>query len=278
MFSTLIEANELKAILNNNDLVIVDCRFKLSDPAAGEAAYAQEHIPGAVYAHLDRDLSGEPFTDKGRHPMLSPDAMGALFGRLGIETDSQVVVYDDMRGAIGSRLWWMLRYMGHEAAAVLNGGYPAWEQMGGPTVSSIEQNNLTQYEARLGDVTLVTLDEVAEQTLLVDSRTAPRYRGEVEPLDPVAGHIPGAVNHHFGLNFGDDGRFLPAEQLAQNFSDLFGETAPEDVTFYCGSGVTACTNLLAVAYSGLKQPKLYGGSWSEWCRERPDEVGQSVGE
>ncbi|MEM8858843.1 MAG: sulfurtransferase [Chloroflexota bacterium] len=274
MFSTLIEADELKALLGNDGLVVVDCRFKLSDPAAGEIAYAQEHIPGAVYAHLDRDLSGEPFTDKGRHPMLAPEAMNALFGRLGIAPESQVIIYDDMRGAIASRLWWMLRYMGHESTAVLNGGYPAWEAADSPTAAGHEQNDATQYQGVPGSFTLITIDEVANQDLLIDSRTAPRYRGEVEPLDPVAGHIPGAANHHFGLSFGEDGRFKPAEELAQTFTQLFGEASSEDVTFYCGSGVTACTNLLAVAHAGLNQSKLYGGSWSEWCRERPDQIGK----
>ena len=265
-FSTLIEADELRDLLDRSNLVIVDCRFKLVEPAAGEIAYQENHIPGAVYAHLDRDLSGEPFTDKGRHPMLSPDAMNALFRKLGVQHDSQVVIYDDMRGAIASRLWWMLQYMGHEATAVLNGGWPAWVAIDGPTTAGAEQNPTSQFEGTAGKMSLITIDEVQDQPQLIDSRSAPRYRGEEEPLDPVAGHIPGAINHFFGQNFGADGRFLPKEQLQKNFAELLGENSTADTTFYCGSGVTACANLLALAYSGLGHAKLYGGSWSEWCR------------
>lgn len=268
LFTTLIEAEELAERIGSEDLVIVDCRFKLADPAAGEQAYAAEHIPGAVYAHLDRDLSGEPFTDKGRHPMLSPEAMNALFSRLGIAHTSQVVVYDDMRGAIASRLWWMLQYMGHERTAVLNGGYPTWTAISGPVASGAESNPSTQFEGTPGSMPLVTIDAVPDQTLLIDSRTAPRYRGDEEPLDPIAGHIPGAINHHFGLNFGEDGRFKAPAELQKSLETLFDQTPTEEVTFYCGSGVTACTNLLAVAHAGLGNAKLYGGSWSEWCRER----------
>lgn len=268
-FTTLIEANELISHLNSADLVIIDCRFKLADPTAGEAAYAAEHIPGAVYAHLDRDLSGPPFTDKGRHPMLSPAAMNQLFGRLGIQASSQVVVYDDMRGAIASRLWWMLQYMGHKRSAVLNGGWPAWTAANGPVAAGTESNPSTRYEGTPDHMPLIQIDEVPDQSLLIDSRTAPRYRGEEEPLDPVAGHIPGALNHHFGLNFENDGRFKSPTELHDSFAKLFEGKDSAEVTFYCGSGVTACANLLAVAHSGLPPAKLYGGSWSEWCRERP---------
>lgn len=265
-FSTLIEAGELLERLDQPNLIIVDCRFKLVEPAAGEIAYRENHIPGAVYAHLDRDLSGEPFTDKGRHPMLSPEAMNALFRRLGVQHDSQVVIYDDMRGAIASRLWWMLHYMGHQATAVLNGGWPAWVAVNGPLSSGAEQNEPSNFQGKPDQMELVTIDRVEAQSQLIDSRSAPRYRGEEEPLDPVAGHIPGAINHFFGQNFGDDGRFLPKEQLEKNFSELLGSHAAADTTFYCGSGVTACANLLALAHSGLGHAKLYGGSWSEWCR------------
>ena len=198
--------------------------------------------------------------------MLAQDAMNALFSRLGIEHDSQVVIYDDMRGAIASRLWWMLQYMGHKAAAVLNGGWPAWEAVDGPMASGAQENVPSNFQGKPGNMELITIDEVAAQLQLIDSRSAPRYRGEEEPLDPVAGHIPGAINHFFGRNFGEDGRFLSKEQLEKNFSGLLGSHAAADTTFYCGSGVTACANLLALAHSGLGHAKLYGGSWSEWCR------------
>ncbi len=267
-FKTLIEADELATLIGDPNLVVIDCRFKMADPAAGETTYAAEHIPGAVYAHLDRDLSGKPYTDKGRHPMLSPDAMNALFSRLGVNHDSQVVIYDDMRGAIASRLWWMLQYMGHERTAVLNGGYTAWQAANGPVTTGAESNPSTQFSGTPGAMPLITIDDVPSQSVLVDSRTAPRYRGDEEPLDPIAGHIPGAINHHFGLNFGEDGRFRSPAEMRQTFEALFDQTPTTEATFYCGSGVTACTNLLAVAHAGLGKAKLYGGSWSEWCRER----------
>ncbi|MFT5193467.1 MAG: thiosulfate/3-mercaptopyruvate sulfurtransferase [Cellvibrionaceae bacterium] len=277
LFSTLIEVNELLEQLNQphlaKNLIVIDCRFKMVDPAAGEAAYQEKHIPGAVYAHLDRDLSGKPVTDKGRHPMLSAEAMNALFSRSGIEHHNQVVIYDDMRGAIASRLWWMLQYMGHEATAVLNGAWQAWEAAEAPTATGEESNPPSQFKGTPNSLPLVTLNEVLIQPSLIDSRSAPRYRGEEEPLDPVAGHIPGAENYFFGQNFGEDGRFLSKELLEENFSKLLGTISAADTTFYCGSGVTACTNLLALAHSGLGHAKLYGGSWSEWCRERPGEIG-----
>ena len=268
-FATLIEVDELVSLLNSENLIIEDCRFKSEEPATGERSYAAEHIPGAVYAHLERDLSGPPFTDKGRHPMLSPDAMNALFSRLGIGPDSQVVIYDDMRGAIASRLWWMLQYMGHHKTAVLNGGWSAWEASNGPTASGAVTNPPTRYEGTPDQAKLIQIDAVLDQPLLIDSRTAPRYRGEVEPLDPIAGCVPGAINHHFGLNFGEDGRFLPPSALKDKFSTLLGQTPAAEATFYCGSGVTACTNLLALAHAGFGHAKLYGGSWSEWCRVYP---------
>lgn len=275
-FTTLIEVGELGAQLGSDGIVVVDCRFNLSDTAAGASAYAEEHIAGAVYADLGRDLSGAPFTDKGRHPMLSADGMNELFGRLGISASSQVVAYDDMRGAVASRLWWMLRYMGHANAAVLNGGWQAWKAASLPTAAAEESNVPTEYFGTPGQTPLVTIDDVATQPLLIDSRTAPRYRGEQEPIDPVAGHIPGAVNYPFANNFGEDGRFLPVAELNARFADLLGDHVPAETTFYCGSGVTACTNILALAHAGRGIARLYGGSWSEWSREKPTEI--AVGE
>ena len=272
-YSTLIEVDELVTLLSSNDIVVVDCRFNLSDTSAGESAYAVEHIPGAVYAHLGRDLSGPPVTDKGRHPMLSADAMNSLFGRLGISADTQVVAYDDMRGGVASRLWWMLRYMGHVNVAVLNGGWQAWKASGGATARGVEASRPTSYVGRPGQRRLVTIHEVSQQALLVDSRAASRYRGEEEPIDPIAGHIPNAISYPFATTFGADGRFLSSAQLKTQLTKMMGEHHSGDVAFYCGSGVTACANLLAVAHAGLENSGLYGGSWSEWCREKPDCIG-----
>lgn len=271
-FTTLIEVSELAANLNGDDLIVVDCRFNLGDTAAGESAYLKEHIAGAVYAHLGQDLSGAPFTDKGRHPMLSSDGMNGLFGRLGISASTQVVAYDDMRGAVASRLWWMLQHMGHTNAAVLNGGWQAWKAAGLPTSAGEESNPATIYSGIPGQTTLITIDDVPGQALLIDSRAAARYRGEEEPIDPVAGHIPGAVNYPFANNFGEDGRFLSDTDLKSRFDELLKEQAPSETTFYCGSGVTACANILALAHAGLGFARLYGGSWSEWSREKSSDA------
>jgi thiosulfate/3-mercaptopyruvate sulfurtransferase len=238
----------------------------LDDPAAGEQAYQESHLPGAVYAHLDRDLSSEPVTDSGRHPLPSPAALTRLFGRLGIEQGIQVVAYDDGNGMIASRLWWMLRYMGHEAAAVLDGGWQAWKAAGFPVRGGVEANAQALFTGEPRTEWLVQIGQVTTVPLLIDSRDPARYRGEYETLDPKAGHIPGAVNYHYGLNWEKDGRHLPPQQLRQQFEKLLGETPAEEAVFYCGSGVSACANLLALSHAGLPPARLYVGSWSEWSR------------
>ena len=272
MYTTLIDSQSLSRHLDDPEWVIVDCRFDLADTAAAGRAYEQSHIPGAVYAHLDEDLSGPPLTDKGRHPLPSPAAMTAVFGRLGIDGDKQVVVYDDANGAYAARLWWMLRYMGHPAVAVLDGGWAAWQEAGLPTDSGVETNPKTLFTGGPHSEWLVRIEEVPQQRLLVDSRAPARYRGETEPLDPQAGHIPGAVNYWYEQNWGEDGRYLPPEQLRPQLQELLGEAPPELVTFYCGSGVSACANLLALAHAGLGPGRLYVGSWSEWSRDPDREV------
>ncbi len=268
-FNTVIDAATLAERLGAPDWVIVDCRFDLIDTTAGERHYLASHIPGAVYAHLDRDLSAprDPTGRGGRHPLPSPAAMTRLFGRLGIEPGVQVVAYDDQGGHYAARLWWMLRAMGHEAAAVLDGGWPAWLAAGLPTAAGpgpVPAGRLFSGEPRPGLV--ATLEEAAGARLLVDSRAPERYRGEVEPFDPVAGHIPGAVNRPYSANWDAAGRWWPQEALLAEFLDLLGETPPEAATFYCGSGVSACVNLLAMARAGLPLGRLYVGSWSEWSR------------
>lgn len=265
-FRTLITANELAQYLSSPNWVIVDCRFNLADTTAGHQVYVAEHISGAVYVHLDDDLSSEPVTDKGRHPLPSPAGLIALFSRLGIDNTKQVVAYDNMGGAIAARLWWMLRYMGHEAVAVLDGGWQAWQQAGLPTVSGNESPVPAQFtgQARLNQ--LVVINDVPAQPRLIDSRAEARYRGEHEPIDPQAGHIPGAVNYFFKQNLAENGHFLPAGQIRQQLEAIIGQTPSEEVTFYCGSGVTACHNVLAQVHAGLSEGRLYVGSWSEWSR------------
>ena len=277
--TTLIDAPALRARLTDPRLVILDARFNLFDVDEGRNAYREAHIPGAVYVHLDEDLSGPPLTDAGRHPMPSPEAMEALFGRLGIGADSQVVTYDQRDGVVAARAWWMLRYMGHEAVAVLDGGWKAWRAAGYPTTAGEEYRPAVRFRGTPRRDRLVTVEELAGVPLLVDSRDPRRYRGEEEPLDPVAGHIPGAVNRFHGENLDDEGRFLPPAALAESLASLLGGTPLADTAFYCGSGVTACHGLLAACHAGLGDGRLYAGSWSEWCRDpaRPVATGAEPG-
>lgn len=263
----LMQVAELAAARGREELVVVDCRFDLAAPEAGRLAYLEAHVPGACYAHLDHDLSGPPATDHGRHPLPGPARLSALFGALGIDATRRVVAYDDAGGMFAARLWWMLRYMGHDAVAVLDGGWQAWVNAGGTTMSGEERPAARRFSGTPRRERLVTLDEVAGASQLVDARAAPRYRGEVEPLDPVAGHIPGALNRPSAENFGPDGRFKPAEQLRAEFDALLAGRAPATVVHHCGSGVTAVPNLIAMELAGLGPTGLYAGSWSEWCRD-----------
>jgi thiosulfate/3-mercaptopyruvate sulfurtransferase len=267
MPNSLVTVEEVRAHLGDPQWIFIDCRFDLADTAAGRAAYLAGHIPGAVYAHLDDDLSGPPVTDNGRHPLPTPAALTRLFGKLGIDGQCQVVVYDAHNGVFASRLWWMLRYMGHKATAVLDGGWAAWEAAGMSSRSGEETNSPRVFLGEPRRDWLVRLEDVSEQPMLIDSREGPRYRGEEEPLDPQPGHIPGAVNFHFSEVWGADGRYLPADQIRRKMIALLGETPVENAVFYCGSGVSACVNLLALVYAGLGDGRLYVGSWSEWSRD-----------
>ncbi len=269
-FTTLIDSTTLANNLSDPNWVIIDCRFDLSDYELGERQYAEAHIPGAVYAHLDRHMSGPPVTDKGRHPLPTPEKLRDVFGRFGITPQTQVVAYDSKFGAYASRLWWMLRYMGHEAVAVLDGGWGDWSAGDHPTAAGVESNAAVDFVGEPNREMLVQMNEVKAQPLLVDSRGARRYAGETEPIDPVAGHIPGAVNRHFVLNLDEAQKMLPADQLKTQFFALLDNVSPAEATFYCGSGVSACVNLLAMTHAGLPTAKLYVGSWSEWSREQLD--------
>ncbi|MCB8982271.1 MAG: sulfurtransferase [Ardenticatenaceae bacterium] len=267
MFTTLIDAETLHANLDNSHWAVVDCRFKLAEPEAGRRAYQAGHIPGAVYAHLNKDLSNPAVTDYGRHPLPPPQELINRFSRMGIGTDTQVVAYDDANGMIAARLWWMLRYMGHQAVAVLDGGWQAWEAAGYAARSGEEVRETAAFRGRPHLEWLVLVEEVPHAPLLVDSRDAARYRGEMENIDPIAGHIPGAVNYDYQANWTADGRYRPAAVLRSQLAEVLGDTPPDQATFYCGSGVTACVNLLALAHAGLGNGRLYAGSWSEWCRD-----------
>jgi len=274
-YTTLISPESLFQYMDDPRWVVVDCRFSLADTEAGRRAYRRAHIPGAVYAHLDEDLSGPPVTDRGRHPLPTPEALRALFGRLGIDEGKQVVAYDDAGSIVAARLWWMLRYMGHEAVAVLDGGWTAWQETGQPAAAGAEQNKATSFEGEPRRDWLVVADEVATKSeaagRLIDARAPERFRGEEEPLDPVAGHIPGATNYYYQHNLDEDGRFLPPKELKRQLQTVLEGADPESAIHTCGSGVSACQNLLAQAHAGLPPGRLYAGSWSDWISdpERP---------
>jgi len=273
MVSTIISTEDLEKRLTDPDWVIVDCRFDLSNPDWGFAEYQKSHIPGAVYAHLDRDLSGPAGKETGRHPLPDLELFASRLGSWGIGAGKQVVVYDTNGGAYAARLWWMLRFLGHPAAAVLDGGFPKWQQEGRSVRAGVEQRAPAQFSPQPDWGMVVTADEVEQirrspDHRLIDARAPERFRGEVEPIDPVAGHIPGAVNRFHGSNLSPDGALLPAGTLRSQFMDLLGGVPPQNAVVYCGSGVTSCHHLLAMEIAGLPGARLYAGSWSEWITDR----------
>ncbi len=263
MVRHLISADHLANIIDDRALRLVDCRWYLADPDEGAAAYRLGHIPGAVYASLDDDLSGA--TGPGRHPLPAPEDFSQTLSSLGIPPESTVVVYDDRGGAVASRLWWMLTAQGHPSVAVLDGGIQAWTAGGRPLATDVPTFERSTYEVGPWRGT-VTLEEVAKRTpgtTLIDARDAERYRGDIEPIDPKAGHIPGAVSMPLVGNLDDSGHFRSSSDLADRFAGL-GITGGAGVIAHCGSGVTACHTILAAEVAGLGRPALYVGSWSEW--------------
>ncbi|BFI95572.1 MAG: sulfurtransferase [Rhodanobacter sp.] len=273
MKTTLVSAAELAA-LPPGEVLVVDCRKDLADPAKGRRDYAAGHIPGAVYAELDADLSDLSLQAQGfgRHPLPSAPAFSAVLGRWGWRPGLQVVAYDAANGALAAaRLWWLLRFAGERAVAVLDGGLAAWQAAGLPMEAAIPQRAATTVAVHF-DPALAVLDHAtlhaAPAPLLIDARAAPRYRGDVEPLDPVAGHVPGALNRPFADNLAADGRFKSAAELQREFRAVLGARAPAEVVHMCGSGVTACHNLLAMEHAGLAGSRLYAPSWSGWVSDR----------
>jgi thiosulfate/3-mercaptopyruvate sulfurtransferase len=268
-FATLIGVDSLRELLGNPRLAVVDCRFDLMNPEAGRQAFLEAHIPGARYADLNRDLSAPIGPRTGRHPLPAPYVFARRLGELGIRNDSQVVAYDEANGSFAARLWWMLRWVGHGAVAVLDGGFNAWTARGGALQSGEAEVAEQAFTPRIGAQAVVTTAEIELEpnALIVDARAADRYAGSVEPIDPVAGHVPGAVNHPFTANLDVDGRFLPAAELKRRWLERLAGRNARDVVAMCGSGVTACHNLLSLEVAGLSGAKLYAGSWSEWIRD-----------
>jgi len=270
-YRTIVSAQQLHRNLGDPSLVIFDCRHELLNPEAGARAYAQSHLPGARFAHSERDLAGPKNGRNGRHPLPDPEAFMAWLGRNGVDRAKQVVAYDFAAGSASARLWWMLRWVGHERSAVLDGGWEGWVRAGLPVTSEPPKIKATSFAnvplpiwvdvgfvlSHLGDASVVVLDARANE----------RFRGQAEPIDPVAGHIPGARNRPFKDNLAADGRFKAEEELRQAFLELLGPVKPEQVVHQCGSGVSACSNLLAMEIAGLKGSRLYPGSWSEWVAD-----------
>jgi thiosulfate/3-mercaptopyruvate sulfurtransferase len=272
MFSTLISAEELASHLDDSDWLVVDCRFELGKPAAGEAAYAASHIPGAVYAHLDRDLASAITNTSGRHPLPSPQQFADTLGSWGMTPQTQVIAYDADNGAYAARLWWLLRWVGHAKVAVLNGGFKAWNAAGKPVSTEVPQRTRTRVEVHPDRSAWLDAQQVMSkledpQWRLLDARAPERYAGIIEPIDPVAGHVPGARNHPFALNLAPSGEFLPAEELRARFEKSQDGADDSHTIVMCGSGVTACNLLLAMEAAGKPGGKLYAGSWSEWIRD-----------
>ena len=275
-FTTLITATGLQGLLaSGRPVAVFDCSFELMKPEAGEAQYAEGHIPGARYAHLDRDLSDKTgaagAASGGRHPLPARATFAAWLAHRGVGDDTQVVVYDRQGANYCGRLWWMLKWCGHEAVAVLDGGLAAWQASGGAVAEGTSPPPATgRFELQPARAITLGARDIARRLgqpdlTLIDARAAARFRGEVEPLDPVAGHIPGALNRPFADNLGPDGRFKPAAELRADFDRLLAARDPAAVVHHCGSGVSAIPNLLAMEIAGFGRTALFPGSWSEWC-------------
>jgi thiosulfate/3-mercaptopyruvate sulfurtransferase len=273
-YTTLISVANLAGRLAAapGSVFVIDCRFDLADTGAGEKAYAAGHLPSAHYLHLDRDLSGAKTGSNGRHPLPERAALVATLAARGLKQGQQVVAYDAQGGMYAARVWWLLRWLGHDSVALLDGGLQAWEAAGEALTQTVPASAPGDFKAAAPLVATVDAQAVARnlatgERIVVDARAADRYRGENETLDRVGGHIPGALNRWFKDNLGADGRFKPAHTLRDEFAALLGHTAPEHVVLQCGSGVTACVNALAMEVAGLHGAVLYPGSWSEWSAD-----------
>ena len=285
-FTTLIDIAQLQALIaSGQPLLVFDCSFDLTSPTAGEQQFEQAHIPGAVYAHLDRDLSDKTgaadAASGGRHPLPSRETFAAWLRSVGLSADMQVVVVDRQGANYCGRLWWMLKWCGHEAVAVLDGGLQAWQAAGGSVASGPDKTSRPTGDFTLSPARarLVSAQQLFEQLghpdqVVLDARATPRFRGEVEPLDQVAGHIPGALNRPFGLNLTQDGHFTSAAQLRQEFDTLLAGRDPASVVHHCGSGVSAIPNVLGMEIAGLGRAALFAGSWSDWCSDPTRPVAQ----
>ena len=283
-YTTLISAAALQRSVKHNNVLIFDCRFDLADTEKKRMEYLESHIPGAFYAHLDEQLSSPILADSGRHPMPDIKRLVNWLADCGFDGQQQVVVYDDSFGAMASRLWWLLEGLGHEMVAVLDGGWQAWQAVGGAVNAALPQNKSGSYSAEFDASFEVSTERVLNtfaQTdksrfQLVDVRANQRFIGAMEPIDPIAGHIPGAINMPLTDNLNEQGYYLPVLQLKELYQPLMNIHSADDLVFMCGSGVTACHSVLAMVHAGYPMPRVYAGSWSEWIRDskRPIATGQ----
>lgn len=270
-YTTLVDAATLATHLGDPDWVILDVRHQLADTAYGQRVYAESHIPGAVFLHCDDDLSGDKTGGNGRHPLPDPEKLAQRFGEIGIGSQTQVVVYDDANGMIAGRLWWLLRWLGHDRVALLDGGLSSWQAVNGALTQELPQIRPASFVAticdRCVDADYVQSFLATSRMHLIDARSPDRFRGENETIDPVGGHIPGAVNRFFRENLQADGCFKPAAALRTEWLAVLAGALPQQVVHQCGSGVSACHNMLAMEIAGLPGSRLYPGSWSEWCSD-----------
>jgi len=270
-YTTLVDAATLAAHLDDPDWLVVDVRHQLSDTGYGERVYGEAHIPGAAFLHCDRDLSGPMTGSNGRHPMPDSQKLAVRLGEIGVGPQTQVVVYDDTQGMIAGRLWLLMRWLGHDRVALLDGGLQAWQAAGQPLTASLAVPHPAKFVASVRDCLVdagyVQAFLATSRMHLIDARGADRFRGENETIDPVAGHIPGAVNRFFGDNLRADGCFKPAAELRAEWLAVLAGSPPEQVVHMCGSGVSACLGMLAMEIAGLPGSRLYAGSWSEWCAD-----------
>ncbi|MGW8248683.1 MAG: sulfurtransferase [Acidiferrobacterales bacterium] len=279
---TLVSTEELNKHLGDPDWIIFDCRFTLTDPEAGRTAYDQNHIPGARYAHLDDDLAAPVGANTGRHPLPDPQLLIDKLGKWGVDRSKQVVVYDDTFGAMAVRMWWLLKWLGHENVALLDGVLPKWIREKRPLTADLPDIVPTTFTAQINEAMWVSAEDLQlalerGEVVLLDARAEERYSGEVEPLDKVAGHVPGAINLPWEDNLDLGGNLLPAEELRELYQEKIGEKSASQVVNMCGSGVTACHNILAMEHAGLIGTRLYAGSWSEWITDssRPVATGEN---
>ncbi len=277
----LITAGELHARLNDDDWRVVDCRFDLGDVGAGRNAYQQGHIPGAVFADLNADLASPPTASSGRHPLPDPAVAAASFGNMGIDVNTKVVVYDGGNGAMAARAWWVLRWLGLEQVRLLNGGIAAWAEAGYPVSSATVEIVARNFQAMIRDERVVTTAELQDESVsiaalnLLDARDKGRFDGEHEPIDPVAGHVPGALNMPFTRSIDHDGRWRDERELDALWREHLGDDKAVESVAMCGSGVTACHLILSALQAGYREPRLYVGSWSEWIADSRRPVARS---